>query len=387
MLEGAHQARHELLLVAADDERTLQGQVERLSAAAEHIADRDGLRALCAASAQHWSRGSFRKALVVRSADEIHEQLERAPVESTTPGTRRIAFVYSGVGSQWPGMARALLATEPAFRAALDRCDAEIEKLTGRSIRADLWAADPRALGRCERYQPMIFAIQVALSALLESYGIVPDAVVGHSIGEVAAAHRAGILSLSDASAVICHTARLLGRAEGDGAMLHVGLSSIDTHQLIAELDDGFEEVAVAAENGQRSTVVSGTRAAIARLIAHAHARSVLTLPVQSQIAFHHPMLRQALAPLPAALAAIKPEPASIAMWSTTDSVWLDGRECSGRYFQRNQLQRVRFAAAIDVLAQEGPHSFVEIGPHPLLVRELREGLALRDPSPWWCRR
>jgi acyl transferase domain-containing protein len=383
VLEGAHQSHHELLIVAADDRETLEARVERLSAAADQIESGEGLRALCAASARHWSEGRLRKALVLRSASELNEQLERAPFEPD-PGAqvRRVVFVYSGVGSQWPGMARGLLATEPVFRAALDRCDRELEPITGHSVRADLWAADPQVLARCDRYQPMIFAIQVALAALLESYGIVPDAVVGHSIGEVAAAHRAGILDLPDACAVICHMARLLGRAEGGGGLLLLGQSASAARALIAELDDEEDFAVVAAENGPRSTVISGTRAALSRAAALAHDRGIFSMPVPSEIAFHHPMLRHALAPLPSALATIKPARAKIAMWSTTDGAWLDGRECHGRYFQRNQLQCVRFADAVTVLADESRCSFVELGPHPLLVRELREMIARRDPAP-----
>jgi len=377
VLEGAHQARHELLVIAADDQRTLQGQVDRVCAAAEHVDSHAELRALCHASAIHWSRGRERKAIVVRDAREIADQLDRAPIETAPTERRRIAFVFSGVGSQWPGMARALLATEPVFRAALDRCDVEIEKLTGRSVREDLWRADSRVFARCERYQPMIFAVQVALSALLESYGVLPDVVIGHSIGEVAAAHRAGILSLGDACAVICHTARLLGRAEGEGAMALLGLSRSDCEVLLRELgcDIGHEPVMVAATNGPRSTVISGTRDAVTRVVSEAHRRAILTLPVQTEIAFHHPLVHHALAPLRGALATIEPQRATTPMWSTTDGGWLAGPECDGRYFQRNQAEPVRFAEAVSAVIEAGPCSFVEIGPHPLLVRELREAL------------
>jgi acyl transferase domain-containing protein len=378
VLEGAHQAQHELLLVAADDARALQSQIERLSAAAQHVESHDDLRALCEATAQHWSAGRERKAIVVHSATEIAEQLERAAIDRAPAELPRIVFVFSGAGSQWPGMARSLMATEPVFRAALDRCDLEIEKLTGRSVLSDLWQADPKVFARCERYQPMIFAVQVALCALLESYGVTPDVVVGHSIGEVAAAHRAGILRLGDACAVICHMARLLGRAEGEGAMALLGLSASDCTALLHDLGcaSGDDAIVIAAHNGPSSTVISGTRKVVARAAAAAQRRGVLTLPVQTEVAFHHPMVQHALSPLRGALAMIEPQRAHIPMWSTTDGAWLQGAECDGAYFQRNQAQPVRFAEAVAAISGRGPCSFVEIGPHPVLVRELREALA-----------
>ncbi len=389
VLEGVQSAQHQLLLVAADDARTLQARAARICDAAQHVEDEAALGALCHASAQSWSSGRHRKAAVAASASDLIEQLERSQTVLASDAQRRIVFAYSGVGSQWAGMGRALMASEPAFREALDRCDVEIEKLTGRSVRADLWTADPRVLARCERYQPMIFAVQVALGALWESYGVVPDEVVGHSIGEVAAAHRAGILDLADAAAVVCHTARLLGRVEGEGALVLLGASALEAQALIDALSGEYAAwaVVIAAENGARSTVVSGLREPIALLVERARARGIFATPVQTDVAYHHPMTRGVLAQLAPALATITPRQAKIAMWSTTDHAWLRGPECDAAYWQRNQGERVRFAAAIDVLGAGGAGragsacSVIEISPHPLLARELAEGLSQRDPS------
>jgi len=184
-------------------------------------------------------------------------------------------------------MGRRLYAEEPAFREALAACDLAMRPHLDGSLLTELLADDGQSpLSNIGVIQPAIFAIQVALAALWRSWGIQPTAVVGHSLGEVAAAHVAGALSLADAARVICGRARLLRRAGSDGALLAAELSVAEAQELIA---DQRSQITVAASNSHRSTVLSGERAALADLVALLEQRGRFCRWVKVDVAAHSP--------------------------------------------------------------------------------------------------
>jgi acyl transferase domain-containing protein len=187
------------------------------------------LRDLCFTAAVRRSHHDRRVAAVGRTGPELSSGLEAslaARAALPTEGALRVVFVFPGQGSQWLGMGRSLLREEPAFREAIERCDAAIAAEAGWSLIAELQAApEASRLRDIDVVQPTLFAVEVALAELWRSWGILPDAVVGHSMGEVAAAHVAGALSLEDATRVICRRSRLLRGISGRGAMAVVELS------------------------------------------------------------------------------------------------------------------------------------------------------------------
>ena len=216
---------------------------------------------------------------------------------------KKVTAVVSRVpASQWLGMARSLLGGEPVFRAALEAVDREVEALAGWSIIEELLADDLRSrLERTEVVQVVLFAIQVALGLLWQAWGIEPDVVVGHSVGEIAAAHLAGILSLHDACRIVVARGRVVGElAAGRGAMLLVGLGDA---MLLERLGEVGQSLVVGAYNGPRSTVLSGSKQAIEQAEAILTQRGVRVRRVEIDFASHSPQMLPLIAPFEAAIA------------------------------------------------------------------------------------
>jgi acyl transferase domain-containing protein len=289
----------------------------------------------------------------------------------------RVVFVFPGHGSQWVGMGRALLEEEPAFRQALWACDAAIRREGGFSVLEELGADEARSrLGEVDVVQPVLFAVGVALAALWRSWGVEPAVVVGHSMGEVAAAYVAGALSLEDAAAVICRRSRLLRKVSGKGAMALVELALEDAD---AALEGHRDRLSVALSNGPRSTVIAGDPAALEEVLASLEARNVLGRRVKTDVAFHSPQVDPLRDDLVAALREITPRAASIPMRSTVTGGTLAGTELAAAYWGDNLREPVRFSGVVQGLLREGNTLFLELSPHPILLHSIEENL--RDSS------
>jgi acyl transferase domain-containing protein/acyl carrier protein len=289
----------------------------------------------------------------------------------------KIAFVFPGQGSQWRGMGRQLLAGEPAFRQAIEACDAPIQREAGFSVLAEL-AADEAAsrLDQIDVVQPLLFAVEVALAALWQSWGVVPDAVVGHSMGEVAAAHVAGILTLDDAARVICRRSRLLRRVSGQGAMGLCELTLADAEKALA----GYEtRLSVAVSNAPRSTVLSGDPAALEEVLATLEARGVFCRRVKVDVASHSPQMDPLQDELLAALSELEPRPARLAMWSTVTGEAVKGPECDAAYWVKNLRAPVLFSGVTQRLIDHDHLLFVELSPHPILLPAVEENLQAKQ--------
>ncbi len=282
-----------------------------------------------------------------------------------------VAFVFPGQGAQWQGMARSLLRDEPVFAAAIDRCEAAMAPFVDWSLRAQL-TAEPSQLEEIDVIQPTLFAIQVALAELWQAWGIAPAAVVGHSMGEVAAAFVAGALSLEDAARIICVRSKLMREIRGKGAMAAVDLSLADAQREIVGLED---RIAVAVSNSPRSTVLSGDPDAIAEVMARLEAREVFCRLVKVDVASHSPQVDPLLDELRAALAPLQPRASALPLYSTVDVAIADGSTLDAAYWARNLRRPVRFADAVQQLIAAGITTFVELSPHPLLLPALEEGL------------
>ncbi|UMB69462.1 type I polyketide synthase [Mycobacterium paraterrae] len=331
---------------------------------------------LCYTASAHRDHHDYRLAVVGRDAGELADSLGAFRQGETRPGLsvghRRpgpgVVFVFSGQGSQWRGMGRQLHAEEHAFRDALAECDAAMRPYGIASVIDALLAGDD--LDDISVIQPAIFAVQVALAALWRSWGVQPAAVVGHSMGEVAAAHVAGALSLDDAARVICARARLLRGAARGGAMISAELSRAEADELIV----GYESrVAVAASNSARSTVLSGDSNVLSELMSEITRRDRFCRWVDVDVASHSPRMNVLRGDLAAALTGLRPSAPTTPMYSTVTGEPVDDIPLDAAYWVENLCSQVRFSTAARQLFERGHEVFLEVSPHPVLLSALRE--------------
>jgi len=282
-------------------------------------------------------------------------------------------FVCSGQGSQWPGMGVSLLRHEPVFRAAIEECEAGIKQWAGWSLIEQLSLPEAQSkLADTEYAQPAIFAIEVALARLLDSWGVRPAVVIGHSAGEVAAAHIAGVLSLGEAARVVVCRGRLMQAATGHGKMLVVHLPAAIVFKELIVHGPG---VSIAAINSPQSTVISGDSEIVDRLAMQWQERGVGCVAMPVKYAFHSPQMQPYSDDLARSLGSVEARHERIPIVSTVLGRAIHGEEMDAAYWGRNIRQTVMFQAAVQAAARQG-RDFIEIGPHPVLVSAIGECLS-----------
>jgi phthiocerol/phenolphthiocerol synthesis type-I polyketide synthase D len=280
------------------------------------------------------------------------------------PGSGTV-FVYSGQGSQWAGMGRALLADEPAFSTAVADLEPTFVAQTGFSLQEVLTAGE--APVGIDRIQPVLVGMQLALTALWGAYGVEPDAVIGHSMGEVTAAVVAGALTTAEGLRVIATRSRLMSRLSGRGAMALVELDVAGCQELIA----GYPDCAVAVHASPRQTVIAGPPQQVDAMIAAVDARGRLARRVEVDVASHHQTVDPILPELRSALSGLAPSTPKIPLISTTGHT---GGKFDADYWVANLRTPVRFSEAVAAAGVD--HStFIEVSPHPLLTHALTESL------------
>jgi acyl transferase domain-containing protein len=296
----------------------------------------------------------------------------QVPVASELAGSGAV-FVFPGQGGQWAGMGRELLATEPVFADIVADCDRAMRPHTGWSLLDALRGeGEAGALEDVDVIQPAVFAMQVGLAAMLRDWGIPVRAVIGHSMGEVAAGLVAGALSLAEACQVICVRSRLVHeRARGLGTMAAVRLPAAD---LAAELAGAEDLVAIAAINSPRSTILSGDREYLEKLLARLAEREVSCRFVKVDYASHSPQMEALAGELGERLAGVSGRPPSLPWFSTVTAGLLESAP-SRDYWIRNLRAPVRMVDAVQAAWRAGHRAFAEIGPHPVLAASVREGI------------
>ncbi|WP_156748467.1 type I polyketide synthase, partial [Mycobacterium sp. E3198] len=290
----------------------------------------------------------------------------------------KIVFVLPGQGGQYPGMGRELYEHHPVFAATVDACDEALRPFTDWSVR-EVLCQDPGApaLDRVDVVQPVLFTMMVSLAEVLRRYGIVPDAVIGHSQGEIAAAYIAGALSLPEAAEVVARRSQALRALGGTGAMASVLLA---TDELRPRLQPWGEALSIATVNGPSHTIISGTPAAIEEFSAACERDGVHVRSIAVDYASHSAQVEPLRERLLDELADLTPMPSSIPLYSTVGEALsadpLDTTTMDADYWYRNLREPVGFHDRVVERLAVGECTFVELSPHPVLAPAITDALA-----------
>lgn len=285
----------------------------------------------------------------------------------------RVVFVFSGQGSQRPGMGRELWATQPVFRETLEKCAALIRRYGAFSLLDELNAPEDRSrLDETSVAQPAIFSIQVAMSALFSTFGVKPDAVIGHSVGEVAAAHVAGVLSLEDAIRLVLHRGQLMEREDALGGMVTVTLSA---EEAARELVGYGDQLSIAAINDPSSVVISGEERALGTLVARLQQCGVSCRTLKVKYAFHSPRMDSSVKELRSAIGSLQLCPTTIPVYSTVLGKRIEHAELDASYWAKNIRDPVLFARAVELAVADRHRVFLEVGPRSVLANNIQQCL------------
>ncbi|MFF3650790.1 SDR family NAD(P)-dependent oxidoreductase [Streptomyces sp. NPDC002181] len=359
-------------LVSAASAEGLAAQAERLLA---HVDADDALDALDVAYSLATGRTvhDHRAVVVGEDREELVRGLAAVAAGrgavSARRSTSRTAFLFTGQGAQRIGMGRELHAAFPVFAAAFDAVAGELDGHLSRSLRDVVWGVDADALNQTEFSQPALFAVEVALYRLVEAWGVRADFLAGHSVGELAAAHVSGVLSLEDAARLVVARGRLMQALPAGGAMVAIQATE---EEVLPLLTDG---VSIAAVNGPSSIVVSGDEAAALAIGAHFAAEGRKTSRLKVSHAFHSPLMEPMLDEFRAIAEGLTFHTPRIPVVSNVTGT-LAGEELSTpEYWVRHVREAVRFSDGIRFLEAEGVSRFFELGPDGVLSAMAQQSL------------
>ncbi|WP_058042652.1 type I polyketide synthase [Streptomyces roseifaciens] len=364
--------------------RTRRALAEAARAVAAHVRDvpEEDFYDLCWTASRRRTRHPHRAAVMADGPEDAAGQLEAlagdetaqaaASVHTERPPSGGVVFVFCGNGTQWPGMGAELMAHEPVFRTAVEEADRHLEPLLGWSVAQLLRESPPE--GTVERMadtafaQPALFAFQLGLVALLAEYGTVPAAVLGHSVGEVAAAYVSGALDLPGAARVIAERSRAQAATAGTGRMAAIGLGEEEAREAIAAYEGLLE---IAAVNSARDVTVSGQAAALRSLGRELAAREVPFRELGVDHGFHSAAMDPIEEPLRAGLAGLVAHRPRLPMYSTVTGGPVTDGQLDAAYWWHNARRPVRFAEAVAQAADAGIAAVAEISPQPGLAGAL----------------
>ncbi|MGW4774832.1 SDR family NAD(P)-dependent oxidoreductase [Nocardia sp. NPDC004278] len=386
-------------VLSAHTERALRAQADRLR---EHLIDHPEASAHAVGWSLATSRTAFHHRAVVYGADrhELVSGLEAfvegggANLAVGRSDISGVVFVFPGQGSQWHGMAVDLLESSEQFRTAFAECAEALAPHIDWSPTAVL-RGEPGApaLDRVDVVQPMLFAVMVALARMWQSFGIEPTAVIGHSQGEIAAAHVAGALSLADAASIVALRSRALADIAGEGAMAAIALSETEAE---ARISKWTGRLAIAAVNGPSAVVVAGDPTAMAEFVSGCGIDDIRARIIPVDYASHTSQVESVQERLRSDLTIITPQSTATDFYSTVTGQRLDTGQLDSDYWYTNLRNPVRFAEAVREAASAGNGAFIEMSPHPVLTFSVEQTLAdsatasvvvsslKRDQPSWW---
>ncbi|MBB6174413.1 acyl transferase domain-containing protein/aryl carrier-like protein [Nocardiopsis mwathae] len=365
------------LVVSAKSEAALAARADQVrELLASETADPARVAAALVTRAPHLP---FRAAVSGVGRDELSAGLEALAsggsaanlVQGAATGSGKTVFVFPGQGSQWQGMALELLDSSPVFAARLVECERALAPFTDWSL-LDVLRGVEGAPGfdRVEVVQPALWAVMVSLAALWRSVGIEPDAVIGHSQGEIAAAAVSGALSLDDAAKVVALRSRAIVKLAGTGGMVSVALPTDEVRELITRWDGAID---IAAHNGPRSVIVAGEVTALEEMVAYCKDNNMRAKRIPVDYASHSAHVESLRDELLDALSSLTPRAVKVPFLSTVIGQPLDGTELDGSYWFRNLRQTVQLEEAIRTLLDQGHRVFIEASAHPVLTIALQE--------------
>ncbi|KUL44570.1 type I polyketide synthase [Streptomyces regalis] len=322
------------------------------------------------------ARHRYRRVALASSPREAARILTEDGVTGEAVERGRVGLVFAGNGSQWAGMTADLLDADPVFRAEVEAVDGALAPRIGWSVAAQLRRpADEWGLEATEVAQPLLFAVQAGIVAVLRERGVRWTVALGHSVGEVAAAYAVGALTLQEAAWVVAERGRAQAATAGRGRMAAVGLPSAEAERVLA----AYPGLVVAAVNSARDVTVAGTVNQLKSLGEELTAREVFFRLMDLDYAFHSPVMERVRAPLAVGLAGLDPSGSAEALISTVTGGPVPANGLGAEYWWRNVREPVRFAAAVDHALDAGVDVLLEVGPHPVLRTYLRRITAGRD--------
>jgi acyl transferase domain-containing protein/thioesterase domain-containing protein/acyl carrier protein len=388
MSMGSALAGQVLLPLSAKAERALPAAAERLGI---HLNENPDVAPEDVAYSLATTRSAFEQRAAVLGADrdELLAALASLAAGEDSPAVvrgsarteRRPVFVFPGQGSQWEGMGLDLIEASPAFAAKLSECEEALSPYIDWSVTDVLKGAEGAPpITQIEVVQPTLFAVMASLAELWRSCGVHPAAVAGHSQGEIVAAHVAGGLSLADAAMLAAVRSRIISKLAGQGGMVSVTLSATE---LESRFDAWAGRIEVAAHNGPSSTILSGDREALDRLLAQCEQEDVRAREVPAAIASHSAYVEALREEVLDSLAPISPQSSEIPFHSTVTGGLLDTAELDAAYWYRNLRETVRFEQVTRGLIEQGQRAFIEVSPHPVFAMAVGGTIeaALPDPS------
>ncbi|NEO71582.1 type I polyketide synthase [Moorena sp. SIO3H5] len=393
--ECAHKRPLHLLTLSAKTAKALEDLVTLYS---NYLETNQGLASADVCYTANTGRAHFKHRLAVIAADrkELVEKLHYQETGEQVVGLfsghasknpPKIVFLFTGQGSQYVNMGRQLYETQPTFRKALEECDQILESYLEYRLLEVLYpqnapSSSSSLLDQTAYTQPALFAIEYALAKLWESWGIKPNAVMGHSVGEYVAATIAGIFSLEDGLKLIAARGRLMQQLPSDGEMVSVIAKESKVRELITPYTD---KVAIAAINGPESVVISGETEAIAAIVNQLESEGVKTKRLQVSHAFHSPLMEPVLAEFEAIANQVTYHQPKIPLISNVTGTKVDNSITTANYWVNHIRQPVKFAASMETLHQQGLEIFLEIGAKPILLgmghQCLPEGVGVWLPS------
>lgn len=369
----------DILLMSAPQERRMAIQAAEQASWISSGGKEHNLRAIATTLAMRRGHHDYRAALVVDSHEDAVKSLNIFANGSTNEWTAQdrvldsgankgTVWVFSGHGAQWKEMGRDLL-HDPLFRQAVAALDHIVESEMGFSA---IQALDGGDFDDSDKVQVLTYTMQIGLSAVLRAKGLKPQAVIGHSVGEIAASVAAGALTAEEGASLVCKRANLYRQVMGLGSMI---LVNSQFSEIESELD-GREDIVAAIDSSPSSCVISGETSAVAEFDQSLKARGIKTFKIKTDIAFHSPMLKKLVSPLQAALAdSLHPRSPKVKLYSSSDP---DPRtKCLQdiKYWTNNMINPVLLTSAVDAAAEDGLRLFLEVSSHPIVSQSISETL------------
>ncbi len=381
VLEEYPQGQERLMLLSAESEEALRERAREAAVKVRSLEVEAPLQELCAAQASAArSEDPYRLALLVKSRQELETRLEQlvqspAPIPRGDTGRRKIVFVFAPHGVHWQKMAWQLLQTEPVFRAKIEELDRAMRPYLDWSLlhQLSMGASNPRSEADAFTL-PSIVAVQTALAALLRSWGIQPDLIVGHSLGEIAAAHAAGALDLDDMARVAAAYGLILPKTINRTGMAFANVSPEQAQEAVAPYSG---RVYLAGFNSPKVTMFAGEAEALDALLAQFARDGIEGARIRTELAAHCALTDPCLEEFRAFLKELQPRETTTPLVVTLTGTVVSGREVGAEHWCRSVNQPVQFTKAMELASREDGTLFLEISPHPAISYAMRDNLKL----------